>query len=273
MPSAQTPSLRQCGVRLTLWDTFRASLPLHVRVRLQLNAPKRIPREDESSHEDVSPRGHSPPPSRCVVSLPPATVARRGSAPVTLSPRVAASTASSGPSTAAVSALRAPGGAPSAAAAAVSCGAGGAVAGSGACGAASGMPMVAWASEKDSSRLSAQLKDATMLATAAKRSCMDDREAAARFSMGVLCDNMGRYAAAISAYRAYLAICVRNGDLVGEALACNCIGVDMLLSAKRSSVEDFSKVGGACGRFALQTARPFSVRCCHCHCVRVHVLL
>lgn len=44
--------------------------------------------------------------------------------------------------------------------------------------------------------------------------------------MGVLYDNIGKIKEAISYYKKFLEICKNIGDIHGEALAYNCIGVD-----------------------------------------------
>ena len=51
-------------------------------------------------------------------------------------------------------------------------------------------------------------------------------EGAAYFSMGVLLDNMEQYSKALDCYKKFVAVCQKLGDVSGEALAYNCIGVD-----------------------------------------------
>ena len=51
-------------------------------------------------------------------------------------------------------------------------------------------------------------------------------EGAAYFSMGVLFDNMEQYSKALDCYKKFVAVCQKLGDVSGEALAYNCIGVD-----------------------------------------------
>ena len=51
-------------------------------------------------------------------------------------------------------------------------------------------------------------------------------DGAAYFSMGVLFDNMEQYSKALDCYKKFVAVCQKLGDVSGEALAYNCIGVD-----------------------------------------------
>ena len=53
--------------------------------------------------------------------------------------------------------------------------------------------------------------------------------------MGVLQDNIGKYLSAIKQYQNFLVICKSIGDIHGEALAYNCIGVDYQLIAEEDS--------------------------------------
>lgn len=47
--------------------------------------------------------------------------------------------------------------------------------------------------------------------------------------MGVLYDNLGKFEKAIASYKKFLEVCKLIGDVHGEGLAYNCIGVDYLL--------------------------------------------
>ena len=47
--------------------------------------------------------------------------------------------------------------------------------------------------------------------------------------MGILNDNLGEWSKAIECYKKFLAVCQTIGDIHGEGLAYNCIGVDYLL--------------------------------------------
>ena len=51
-------------------------------------------------------------------------------------------------------------------------------------------------------------------------------EGRAYYSTGVLSDNLGKYKQAIEHYQKFLQVCKAIGDVHGEALAYNCIGVD-----------------------------------------------
>jgi hypothetical protein len=65
--------------------------------------------------------------------------------------------------------------------------------------------------------------------------------------MGVLCDNIGKFRDAITHYKRFLQVCRSIGDVHGEALAYNCIGVDYQLLAEedaqfyRESIEYHTK--------------------------------
>ncbi|CAG9314723.1 unnamed protein product [Blepharisma stoltei] len=71
-----------------------------------------------------------------------------------------------------------------------------------------------------------RLKDYNMLAFACKRAGKTRDEGRAYYSIGVLYDNLGQYKKAISSYTQFLNVCQSIGDVHGEALANNCIGVD-----------------------------------------------
>lgn len=77
-------------------------------------------------------------------------------------------------------------------------------------------------------RIAAQrrLKDYAMLAFACKRAGKSRDEGRSYYSTGVLCDNLGKYRKAIESYQKFLQVCKAIGDVHGEALAYNCIGVD-----------------------------------------------
>jgi tetratricopeptide (TPR) repeat protein len=71
-----------------------------------------------------------------------------------------------------------------------------------------------------------------MLAFACKRAGKTRDEGRAYYSMGVLYDNIGKYEKAIEFYGQFLNVCKSIGDVHGEALAYNCIGVDYQLLAE-----------------------------------------
>ena len=79
-------------------------------------------------------------------------------------------------------------------------------------------------------RIAAQkrLKDYDILAFACKRAGKSRDEGRAYYSTGVLYDNLGKYKEAISQYQRFLQVCRAIGDVHGEALAYNCIGVDYM---------------------------------------------
>lgn len=79
-------------------------------------------------------------------------------------------------------------------------------------------------------RIAAQkrLKDYNILAFACKRAGKSRDEGRAYYSTGVLFDNLGKYKQAIEQYKRFLQVCKAIGDVHGEALSYNCIGVDYM---------------------------------------------
>lgn len=75
------------------------------------------------------------------------------------------------------------------------------------------------------------VKDFTMVAASSRRAGKKDTEASAYVSLGVICDNQGKLVEAIEYYLKYLRICEENGDELGRACACNCLGVNYMLMA------------------------------------------
>jgi len=73
-----------------------------------------------------------------------------------------------------------------------------------------------------------RLKDYNILAFACKRAGKSRDEGRAYYSTGVLYDNLGKYQIAIDSYKKFLQVCKAIGDVHGEALAYNCIGVDYM---------------------------------------------
>ncbi len=65
-----------------------------------------------------------------------------------------------------------------------------------------------------------------MLAFACRRAGKTRDEGRAYYSMGVLCDNIGKLKDGIANYKKFLNVCKSIGDVHGEALAYNCIGVN-----------------------------------------------
>jgi len=79
-----------------------------------------------------------------------------------------------------------------------------------------------------------RLKDYGMLAFACKRAGKARDEGRAYYSMGVLCDNVGKQKKAVESYMKFLQVCKQIGDTHGEALAYNCIGVDYQILAEEN---------------------------------------
>ena len=79
-------------------------------------------------------------------------------------------------------------------------------------------------------RIAAQkrLKDYGILAFACKRAGKSRDEGRAYYSTGVLYDNLGKFKDAINQYQKFLQVCRAIGDVHGEALAYNCVGVDYM---------------------------------------------
>ena len=79
-------------------------------------------------------------------------------------------------------------------------------------------------------RIAAQkrLKDYDILAFACRRAGKSRDEGRAYYSTGVLYDNLGKYKLAVESYKKFLQVCKAIGDVHGEALAYNCIGVDYM---------------------------------------------
>ena len=73
------------------------------------------------------------------------------------------------------------------------------------------------------------LRDYGMLASACRRAGKPATAAQLVFNRGVLYDNMGDSAAALRSYKELLRTSLESADAVGEALACNCIGVALQL--------------------------------------------
>jgi len=73
------------------------------------------------------------------------------------------------------------------------------------------------------------IKDFSVLAYSSKRAEKKDQEAIGYVSLGVIHDNQCNYQSAIENYKLYLQLCEQQGDVMGTACACNCIGVDLML--------------------------------------------
>ncbi|KAJ1446114.1 hypothetical protein M885DRAFT_625538 [Pelagophyceae sp. CCMP2097] len=70
-----------------------------------------------------------------------------------------------------------------------------------------------------------------MLAFSSQRAGRLEMEAQAHFALGVLHDNVCQFDVALASYRAFAAVAVKLGDAGAEALAHNCTGVDLMVSA------------------------------------------
>lgn len=64
-----------------------------------------------------------------------------------------------------------------------------------------------------------RLRDYSVLAFACRRAGKTRDEGRAYYSMGVLCDNIGKFKEAIVHYKKFLQVCKSIGDVHGEALA------------------------------------------------------
>ena len=70
------------------------------------------------------------------------------------------------------------------------------------------------------------IRDLNVLAFSSRRAGKKDIEATAYLSLGVIYDNQFNYLAGIENYKLYLQLCEEIGDVMGCALACNCLGVN-----------------------------------------------
>ena len=66
------------------------------------------------------------------------------------------------------------------------------------------------------------------MAFACKRAGKSRDEGRAYYSTGVLYDNLGKFKLAVDQYKKFLQVCKAIGDVHGEALAYNCVGVDYM---------------------------------------------
>ncbi len=73
------------------------------------------------------------------------------------------------------------------------------------------------------------IRDLSVLAFSSRRAGKRDIEANAYLSLGVIYDNQCNFLSGIENYKMYLEICDDVGDLVGCALACNCLGVNFMM--------------------------------------------
>jgi len=92
----------------------------------------------------------------------------------------------------------------------------------------------------DSNLMKKNIKDMRMLAASCRRAGNADEEAAAHFRLGVMYDNLRQYGSAVSSYKRYMQICRDRDDAQGIALACNAVGADYHLMARRAKKEGLS---------------------------------
>jgi len=78
------------------------------------------------------------------------------------------------------------------------------------------------------------IRDLQMLAYSSKRAGKTETEGHAYYALGVLLDNLGHFHKAIEAYNSFLGVCRASQEVVQEALAHNCIGVDSMLLAMKA---------------------------------------
>jgi len=82
-----------------------------------------------------------------------------------------------------------------------------------------------------------KMKDYAVLANACQRAGRQTRAAHLIFNQGVLYENMAEDASALRCYKELLRASLDAGDAVGEALACNCIGVAAQLKAGEEDLQ------------------------------------
>ena len=86
-----------------------------------------------------------------------------------------------------------------------------------------------------------EIRDLQLRAAACRRGERPKREGMAYFAMGVLYDNMMSHGEALKAYKKFVGTCQQTNDVVGAALAFNCIGVNYITigeqALKRGDVE------------------------------------
>merc|ERR1711871_529718 len=85
-----------------------------------------------------------------------------------------------------------------------------------------------------------RLKDLAVLSDACRRAGRTRMEGHANFNMGVMYDNLGTngYRRAQVSYEEYLCACRLRGDVVGEALAYNSLGVNLQKQAESVAEDD-----------------------------------
>merc|ERR1712194_131372 len=71
-----------------------------------------------------------------------------------------------------------------------------------------------------------RIQDLDLLTYACKRASKVREEGRAHYSLGILRDNRGEYAKAITSYNSFLRVCKECNDSQGCALAYHCIAID-----------------------------------------------
>jgi tetratricopeptide (TPR) repeat protein len=88
-------------------------------------------------------------------------------------------------------------------------------------------------------RIKTAISHYTVLAFSSHRAGKKEVEASAYVSLAVIYDNLGNYKSAVEHYKSYLDICKETGDTHGQAVACNCLGVDYMFLSCTASDEGF----------------------------------
>ena len=86
-----------------------------------------------------------------------------------------------------------------------------------------------------------KIRDYDMRAAACQRAGRQSRAAHLVFNQGVLYENMGEDEVALRCYKDLLRASLDAGDAVGEALACNCIGVTIQLRGGADAMREAIK--------------------------------
>ena len=86
-----------------------------------------------------------------------------------------------------------------------------------------------------------KMRDYAVLASACQRAGRSTRAAHLTFNQGVLYENMGEDSSALRCYKELLRSSLEAADAVGEALACNAIGVAVQLRGDEASLQEAIK--------------------------------